>query len=230
MIIYYGTKKSFSQDAVNGIIANRIDRLFMQFGIRKESLAEFNSWRNSLPMMAALIGDRRIDDDVSIALEYQIPLTSKRVDFMIGGKKDDKDNIVIIELKQWTECKVTDKEDVVEAFTGGCEREVAHPSHQAYSYAKLIENFNEAVRENHIGLIPCAYLHNYKESKRNQICNPVYQEAIKDAPVFLQEDSQKLQDFIVEYVTKKSDKRLFDIIENGKLKPSLTFSVVMPSL
>ena len=49
-------------------------------------------------------------------------------------------------------------------------------------------------------------------------------------PVFLQEDSQKLQDFIVEYVTKKSDKRLFDIIENGKLKPSLTFSVVMPSL
>ena len=33
-----------------------------------------------------------------------------------------------------------------------------------------------------IGLIPCAFLHNYKESGRSQICHSKYQEAINDAP------------------------------------------------
>ena len=40
-------------------------------------------------------------DDCQVAIEYNIPQTSKRVDFMILGKDaNDKDNIVIVELKQ----------------------------------------------------------------------------------------------------------------------------------
>ncbi len=220
MIVYSGNKTSFRKDIINGRIANTLDTLFKKMNIGRESYAEFNSWRNSLPRISGILDDRRIDDDVQVALEYQIPLTSKRVDFMVGGSDGEKDNIVIVELKQWESCKKTDKEDVVEAFTGGAEREVAHPSQQAYSYAKLIENFNETVREDNIGLVPCAYLHNYKEENRKSICDPVYQEAIDDAPVFLQEDGEKLTDFIVKYVSNPTDRKLFDVIENGKLKPS----------
>ena len=220
MIVYSGTKKSFQQDAINGVIANKIDSLFLQFGIAHESYAEFTSWKNSLPQMALIIGDNRIDDNVSIAIEYQIPLTSKRVDFMVGGNDGINDNIVITELKQWENCLATTRENVVIAFTGGANRDVAHPSQQAYSYAKLIENFNETVREENIKLIPCAFLHNYKEANRKEICNPRYKEAIDDAPIFLQEDGNKLCDFFAKYVSKPSNKKLFDIIEYGKLKPS----------
>ena len=227
MIVYSGTKSSFRKDTINGVIADRIDSLFTKFGIARESLAEFNSWKNSLPQMSNIISDTRIDDDVQVALEYQIPLTSKRVDFMVGGNDGSKDNIVIIELKQWTECTALSRENLVRAFTGGSLRDVVHPSQQAYSYAKFIEHFNESVRENEIGLIPCAYLHNYKEEKRGQICNPLYTEAIKDAPVFLQQDGTKLQDFIAKYVNQKSSKKLFEIVENGKLKPSVSLQSVV---
>lgn len=220
MLVYSDSKASFQRDSLNGVIAQRIDELFAQFGIQKESYAEFNSWKNSLPQMALILSDYRIADDVQVAIEYQIPLTSKRVDFMVGGSDGTNDNVVITELKQWESCIATSRENVVIAFTGGANRDVAHPSQQAYSYAKLIENFNEDVRNENIKLIPCAFLHNYKESNRKEICNPKYNEAINDAPIFLQEDGSKLRDFLVKYVSKPSNKKLFEIIEYGKLKPS----------
>ena len=220
MIVYSGTKRSFQRDTVNGIIAGRLDSLFTELGIGKEGYSEFKSWKESLPRMGLIVSDRRIDDNVQVALEYQIPLTSKRVDFMIGGSDGQRDNVVIVELKQWEDCEATQRENVVKAFTGGALRDVVHPSQQAYSYAKLIENFNEDVRFHDIGLIPCAYLHNFKEKNRPHICHEKYSEAIADAPVFLQEDSEDLSGFIAGHVSVPSKKDLFDIIENGKLKPS----------
>ena len=205
---------------MNGIIANKLDSLFSSLDLGREGIAEFNSWKNSLPQMGLIVANEQIDNDVQVALEYRIPLTSKRVDFMVAGSNNDKDNVVIVELKQWSDCQITDKENVVVAYTGHANREVAHPSQQAYSYAKLIENFNEDIRINDIGLVPCAYLHNYKEINRSSICDERYKEAINDAPIFLQEDGTALSDFIARYVNKKSKKDLFDIIENGKLKPS----------
>lgn len=230
MIVYSGNKASFRRDAMNGVLARRIDEMFASMGIPRESYSEFKSWENSLPRMGLIINDPRIDDQVQVALEYQIPLTSKRVDFMVGGSDGTKDNVVIVELKQWEDCVATSRENVVKAFTGGREREVAHPSQQAYSYAKMIENFNEDVRLNSIGIIPCAYLHNYLEKNRGHICHPHYSEAIADAPVFLQEDGEHLQDFLTKYVSRPSDKNLFEIIENGKLKPSKSLQDTVGSI
>ena len=221
MIVYSGTKKQFNSDAMNGVIARKVDDLFMKYGIPRANISQFNAFRNSLTRMALVMAaTSQIDDEVQIAVEYQIPLTSKRVDLMIAGSDGNRDNVVIVELKQWEDCSPTQRENVVKAFTGGAERDVAHPSQQAYSYAKLIENFNEDVRLNNIGIIPCAYLHNFKESNRRRICDSRYSEIIKEAPVFLEEDGTKLSDFISRFVIKPSNKKLFDIIENGKLLPS----------
>ncbi|MBQ3829572.1 MAG: DUF2075 domain-containing protein [Spirochaetales bacterium] len=220
MIVYSGSKKQFSRDAINGVIAGKVDSLLVKYGIPRASQSQFNAFSNSLPRIALVIENSKIDDDVQVAIEYQIPLTSKRVDLMIAGSDGIRDNVVIVELKQWENCSPTQRENVVKTFTGGAERDVAHPSQQAFSYAKLIENYNEDVRINKIGLIPCAYLHNFKESNRKNICNKQYNEIIKDAPVFLQEDGLKLSSYIAKYVREASNKKLFDIIENGKLLPS----------
>lgn len=220
MIVYQGTNSLFRRDVVNGLISSKIDHLFEELGIPKENYAEYSSWKNSLPRMANILSDSRISEEAEVAIEFQIPLTSKRVDFMIAGNNGVSDNIVIVELKQWEKCLATSRENVVIAFTGGEDREVAHPSQQAFAYAKLIENFNEDVINENINLYPCAYLHNYENEFRNQILNPKYNKAIESAPVFLMEDGDKLQDFIAKYVCNKSNKKLYEIIDNGKLKPS----------
>lgn len=220
MIVYQGTSSLFRRDTISGLISSKIDHLFEELGVPRENYAEYASWKNSLPRMANILSDCRISGDTEVAIEFQIPLTSKRVDFMIAGTNGISDNVVIVELKQWEKCTATSRENVVIAFTGGEDREVAHPSQQAYAYAKLIENFNEDVQYNQIHLIPCAYLHNYENQYRNEILHPKYNEAIESAPIFLMEDGEALQDFIAKYVNKPSNKRLYDIIDHGKLKPS----------
>ncbi len=230
MIVYSGSKASFQKDVINGKIAGKLDELFVSLGIGKESLSEYKSWKASLPYLGLVLSSTTIDDNVAVALEYQIPLTSKRVDFMIGGTNGIDDNVVIVELKQWEKCTATTRENVVKTFIGGAENDLVHPSQQAYSYAKLIENFNEDVRHEKIGLIPCAYLHNYDPKYRDQICHPKYKEAIDDAPVFLGEDSEELGEFISKFVNKPSKKQLFEIIENGKIKPSKSLQDTIGSI
>ncbi len=230
MIVYSGSKEQFFYDVKKHVIAKRIHNLFEELGVNKESESEFRSWINSLSQMVFVLEDKRVDDDVEVAIEYQIPLTSKRVDFMIAGEKDNQENIVVIELKQWTACTATSREYVVKAFTGNAEREVPHPSQQVYSYAQLIQNFNESIIENKIKLIPCAYLHNYSEDKKDQIYNKSYLPMVKLAPLFLEEDVEKLQDFIASKIHTKSSKNLFEIIEHGKLKPSRSLQDAVGSI
>ena len=220
MIVYQETCAKFIEETSNGSISLKIDRLFEKLGIPKESLSEYNSWKNSLPRMANILSDPRISGETEVAIEFQIPLTSRRVDFMVAGCNDASDNVVVIELKQWEKCEATSRENIVIAYTGGSNREVPHPSQQAYAYSKLIEVFNAAIEENNITMFPCAYLHNFESRYADQILDERYKEAIDSAPVFLMEDGARLKTFIARHAGKPSKKNIFEEIDGGKLKPS----------
>lgn len=221
MLIYSGTKRQFETDVLNYTIAQQIEKAFKDKGLSHDNESEFMAWQNSLSYMQNILSDNAFNDDISIAIEYQIPQTSKRVDFIVAGADaDQSDNVVIIELKQWEEAERTSRHGVVTAFTGGSLKAVAHPSYQAYSYAKTIENFNATVQDEHIGIFPCAYLHNYRESKREEIDNQLYADIIKEAPLYIKNEEEKLRDFIKRYVTVPSKKDILYEIDNGKIRPS----------
>ena len=231
MIIYENTRGGFINDIRTGGIASKVQAAFEKHGIRHNNDAEFRAWENSLLHMRNVLDDDEIPEDVSLAIEYQIPLTSKRVDFLIAGKsEDDTDNVVVIELKQWEDSGITERPDVVTAFTGGADRAVCHPSYQAYSYAKIIENFNEDVYQRNIHLRPCAYLHNYLERNRPHIDNDFYRDAVSAAPVFLQEDVFGLRTFIKKYIKKKDGIDLLMKIDHGKLKPAKALQNALASM
>lgn len=221
MIVYENTKGGFIKDVRDGYIADKIEESFANLKISHTNKAEYRAWANSLMYMRNAIDDEEISDDCKLAIEYQIPLTSKRVDFLIAGTDEfDNNNVVIVELKQWENCTPTQREDVVYAFTGGADRAVTHPSYQAYSYAKIIENFNEDVYKEKITLKPCAYLHNFREENRENIEHVNYKEAIEQAPIFLSKDIVKLREFIKTYIKKRDNIDILMKIENGKLRPA----------
>lgn len=222
MLVYHGTKKDFIDAVVNGTIADTIHEKLLEAGI-PDGESQYDSYQNSMPYMQMVLNDNAVDDDVDVAIEYQIPLTSRRVDFIVAGSNDlNENNLVIIELKQWQHVVKTEKNNVVglETYTGGAIREVVHPCQQAYSYAKLMANFNGDIREKNIGLYPCAYLHNYHSALRSDLTGPQYDEMIKEAPLFLKQDGVKLREHILKRVKHKSKLDLFEIVNNGKLKPS----------
>ncbi|MCK9536788.1 MAG: DUF2075 domain-containing protein [Bacilli bacterium] len=221
MLIYTNTKQGFCQDVINGIIADKIVDRFREIGFNHNNPKEFLAWDNSLTYMNMVLNDDAIAHDINVAIEYQIPQTSKRVDFLITGiDENESKHIIIIELKQWEKAERTSKEDLVTTYIGKNIRPVPHPSYQAYSYAKTIENFNEAFQQENIFMHPCAYLHNYREEYRNEIDNPFYQEIIETSPLFLKKDALKLREFIKRFVEKSDKGELLYKIEHGRIRPS----------
>jgi DUF2075 family protein len=229
MILYQATKKNFCNDVLNNNIAEKIQASFKEVMGFETGKSEFNSWRNSLMYMNNILSDEMIPDDAGIAIEYKIPQTSKRIDFIVTGKSDDnKENAVLVELKQWSEATLTDKDAVVVCYVGRGEREVAHPSYQAWTYASLLQDFNQVITTDDIGLHPCAYLHNYESD--DVITNDFYAEYINKAPVFLKGDALKLRTFIKEFIKYGDTGNIMYRIEHGKIKPSKNLADTLLSM
>ncbi len=169
--------------------------------------------------MENVLKDNEIPEDCGVMIEYQIPQTAKRIDFILTGQNDKKiDHAVIVELKQWEFAEITEMDGIVSTFVGKAIRPEPHPSYQAWSYASLLNNFNEAVYSGNIQLKPCAYLHNYKE--RDAIVDNFYSEYIKKAPLFLRNDSLKLRSFIKRFVKYGDKGKVMYEIESGRIRPS----------
>jgi len=219
MIVYNATKADFLNDVLTNEIENIVLKNVKLKLNRNVGIAEIKSWANSLRYMDGIMHDAMIPNDCGIAIEYQIPQTGKRIDFIISGQNEDsKDSVILIELKQWSEAKLTSKDSIVETFVGGRIGEHTHPSYQAWSYATLLQGFNEVVYKENIQLHPCAYLHNYVED--GVIRNEFYAEYINKAPVFLKSDAVKLREFIKKHVRYGDRTNILYRIENGKIKPS----------
>ena len=219
MIIYKSTKQGFLNDVLAGDIENVVLNSFVRETGYRTSIREVRSWRNSMPYMSNVLNDPDIPNDAGIAIEYKIPQTSNRIDFIVTGLNNNKQNTaILIELKQWDSATITDMDGIVNTFVGGSNRNVNHPSHQVWSYAALLEDFNSAVEDDHIEIKPCAYLHNYPED--NVIRNIFYKEYLDKAPLFLKTDALKLRNFIKTYVKYGDKNNTMYLIESGKIRPS----------
>ena len=88
---------------------------------RHTPLKESRSWDNSLRYMYIVMNDMDIPEDAGIAIEYNIPRTAMRVDFIITGRDaQEKPNAILIELKQWDKLKlVSDKDGLVKTVLTG---------------------------------------------------------------------------------------------------------------
>lgn len=222
MIVYDGVKADFLKSVENDTIAVTIENNIYTKMKRHTAKSEFRSWENSLEYMYKVLNDKDIPDNSGIAIEYNIPQTSKRVDFIVTGyDKKDKPNVIIIELKQWDRLNpILEKDATVETYTGNALREVVHPSYQAWSYSMLIRDYNKSVQENNIGIHPCAYLHNYRRIEKDPIDDPHYQTYLEEAPAFTRGEVSKLRDFIKKSVTKGDNKEVLYLVDRGKIRPS----------
>jgi len=179
-------------------------------------------------MNNALIG-AGIPADAGVAIEYRIPQTAKRVDFILTGlDQAGRNSAIIVELKQWSEVAATAKDGIVETFVGRSKREVEHPSYQAWSYAWYMRDYNEAAHDDRILLKPCAYLHNLENA--DALTSPFYEMYTGEAPLFARSDTQRLQNFLSRYIHKGDRKQVLYLIENGRIRPSKNLADHLGSL
>lgn len=234
MIVYNATKAEFNED----VNMNRISDIILE-NMRKKNISggqvsEYHSWQYSLHFMRSAIDDPEIPNDVEVAIEYQIPRTSKRVDFMIAGAdSNDNSNVVVVELKQWDSAEKVDDimQHSVRAFTGGAKRIVNHPSYQAFAYATFIRNSSEQVQDEKIGIQPCAYLHNCDPEARVPLDDVIYKQWYEEAPLFDKSQTMRLRSYIKQFISKRSSTGdLLYKIDNGRIRPSKALQDCLVSL
>lgn len=217
MIIYSNIKSDFINDLPNipSILKNSILKKLGE----ESSEGEVLSWKNSLRYMADVINSDLIPDDAGIALEYNIPVTNNRIDFIISGyNSEDKLQLILVELKQWEKVSATDKDGIVVTCYSEGLRETTHPSYQVASYASLLYDYKEAVQNREVWLHPCAYLHNYLND--GELFKDSYAKYLTLAQVFCKGDEDKLTDFIASYIHKGDRQKSIYVIENSKIVPS----------
>lgn len=221
MIIYQASKRQFLHHALRDDIEVVVSRHYRSATGHGVGPSELQAWKHSLLEMAKVLGDEEIPDDAGVAIEYQLPQSSKRIDFVIIGEDATaRTKVLIVELKQWSESRRSEKDAIVWARRGGRagEREGPHPSYQAWSYAAYLQDFNAAVQDGAMTLQPCAYLHNHPRD--GEIDHPHYRTHLERAPLFLARERAKLQAFIREHVRHGDRKGALYAIENGRIRPS----------
>jgi hypothetical protein len=95
MIVYQSDKQRFLDDVLSNTIEQKILADF-QFKLnRTTTSSEITSWKNSMMYMQNVLLDPEIPANCGIAIEYKIPLTSKRIDFILSGMGKDKKGVAV---------------------------------------------------------------------------------------------------------------------------------------
>ena len=232
MIVYDGVKSDFLHSVEGDTIALEIERNILEKMGKHTASNEFISWDNSMQYMYKVMNDPMIPEDAGVAIEYNIPQTAKRVDFMISGYDiNGKPCMVIIELKQWSKLdKVENTETLVETYTGGALRKVVHPSYQAWSYAQLISDYNSAIQDRNVKLAPCAFLHNYVRRDGDPIDDDQYETYTSEAPAFTKGQVLELRDFIKKCVRTGDKKEVLYAVDHGAIRPSKSLQNAIASM
>ncbi len=100
MLVYQATKREFMDDVEHDLIADHITAAFER-KLHRANPAEVKSWRNSMEYMYKVLNTPALPDGCGVAIEFSVPYTSSRIDFLLTGRQDGaRDAAVIVELKQ----------------------------------------------------------------------------------------------------------------------------------
>ena len=126
MIVYRETIGTFisqclySESPMN--IGNVISDHMRQCGINYFGKSQVNAWNASLPEMAEVLKNSDVDRDIDVAVEYKLVQSRDRIDFLICGNDDaGHENVVVVELKQWSQARPSGKQYFVNTFGGAGE-------------------------------------------------------------------------------------------------------------
>jgi len=220
MELYSGQVNQFINDTVQNQIATKLhDAFFAYFG-HNPSDSEISSWKNSLRAIKDVFMVAGFSDH-GILLEYQLPLSSKRLDCMICGRDNNGiDNAIIIELKQWEKCSIGTSDKVV-TWIGGGNREVLHPSVQVGQYKTYLEQNHTVFYESDpVKLNACTYLHNYVLTANDSVVSNQFQLSLQQFPLFSSIDVNNLSTYLKQKLELGNGVAVLDRIQKSKYGPN----------
>lgn len=222
MRLYAGTTDQFILDNTQNQMSEKLKQSYFEYFRYYPSVSEVRSWNNSLKNMTLMVQYANLHDN-GIIVEFQLPMTSRRLDCLITGKDiSNKDNAVIVELKQWESCVESSGENEVITFVGGAKREVLHPSVQVGQYQMYLADNQEIFydEENPVGLKACAYLHNYPYDENDVIYAGKFSNVLNEFPLFTKDEVNEFKSFLTDNLSNGNGMEILSRIDQSKYRPS----------
>ncbi len=221
MQLYRGPAHFFVADSRHNAIADKLKGAFESHFRFRPSPAEVTSWRNSLRAMSDVLiqGDLL---ETSVVLEYQLPLTSRRLDCMVIGRdRHAEGRAVVVELKQWDQADISDVVGCVETWVGGNLREVLHPSAQVAQYRQYLQDCHYAFSgSSPIRLDACSYLHNATSWTTTELQDDRYRVFLDLAPVFYGDQASDLVEHLRHRTAGGDNGDLLERVTEERYRPS----------
>ena len=240
-VLYNEPQSVFISDVERNFVSQKMRHTAEQAGIHSAE-NEIASWENNAPHIARLLTQCGAKDSY-VTFEFLVPFSRKRIDCMIYGKGDDNsENVIHIELKQWSNKTVgvadsdgnftTDDvanrqtDDVifnVEAFTGHANRIVAHPSQQVKGYQGYLSNFIEVFSNHEVSLTGLAYCYNYTKndtSKPSVLFDDKYAPLLSQYPTYAKDQFDELTEKLTGLLKKGEGLSIFNKVIDSPIRPS----------
>lgn len=218
MRLYSGHTKEFLEDIRYNLIADKLNSSFLHQIGHKPSPQEVNSWRNSLRAFSSVVEEADLLDH-GIILEYQIPMTSYRLDCMLTGLNSvGEPSAVVTELKQWTNADVSETEECMDI--PGYAQPQLHPSKQVGNYVEYLSDFYTVFYDNGFNISGLSYLHNALYTLHPQYTDDSFGALLDEFPLFYGDQSDRLCELLHENMVLGSGEYIMNEILDSEIRPS----------
>ncbi len=221
MRLYSGTTQEFSYDTTHNALADKLETAFHAHFGHKPSPGELTSWINSSQFIKNVVQEAMLSDNM-IVLEYEIPYSNGRIDYLLFGKAaDGSQNVVVVEAKQWQNVEPCDVEENIITVLGNGKRMTEHPAYQVQGYHHFLKDFVTVFSEAHpVNLYSCVYCHNYDKTPDSVLFSQKFKEINSKYPVFAKQDFSVLADYLKERLGGGSGLEIFNRVIESRIAPS----------
>ena len=199
MILYEGKIEQFNEDVMQNAIADRAAEKYKAHYNRNPAEPEYRSWAISLAILNNSFNYASLKDN-HVLIEYELPYSSQRIDVMLFGKNsDNKDNVVILELKQWSNNNVyeSNSEGNIVVDYGAFQKEQPHPSLQVQGYYFYLKDFISIFNDKDAPVLSAStYAHNYSKNGNGVLLLDQFSDLRKKFPLHTKEDAVELAGYL----------------------------------
>ena len=223
MILYEETIERFNEDVMQNCIADRAAEKYRDYYNRNPGTSEYRSWAHSLAILNNSFIYAGLKDN-HVIVEYELPYASQRIDVLLfGHDAEKKENVIILELKQWSNDNVKESEaegNVKVKYTGSWV-EQPHPALQVQGYFFGLKDFIKIFEEkNAPELSASVYAHNYSKQKDAIILSSKFSELIKTFPIFSKEEARELGRYLKERLQNGKGRIVYEHFARSPIGPS----------
>lgn len=221
MRLYAGSAQEFVSDVTHNLLSDKLNESFTAYYGRRPAPSEITSWTNSLQFVKTLVDESKLYDAM-LVLEFELPYSTMRIDCLFfGGGVKGEDNVVLMELKQWSNVKDCEIDGNVVVYMGHAERQVPHPSQQVGEYRDYLQDFVTFFEEEpNVKLSSCVYCHNYSKKQETVLSASKFNDYLRESPLFCKEDFDSLSEYLKSKLSKGSGLELFNRFVISPIRPS----------